>query len=146
MPAGTGLQTPSGALTITGIVAGVLSAVEGVLTPGTTAHTAVYGGGGIIVGLGSVLGKLFHDKGIHVATIQQAGSDISASLPELQHDASIAASLVDEIPGLHGKIADLEAKVAAVNMPSDQALEAAVRRVLASVVPPAPATDTPAPA
>ena len=144
--AATGLQSPSGALTITGIVAVALSAVEGILTPGTSVHTAVYGGGGLIVGLVSVIGKLVHDKGIHVATIQQAGSDIAADVPELKLNLDKVLSFAEsDFPGLKDRIDALEVKASSIVAPlapDATAIETVVRQVLAGIAP-APAPTPP---
>jgi hypothetical protein len=109
------MKTPSGTLTIIGIIAGVLSAIEGIVTPGTDVHTAVYGAGGIILGLGAVIGKIFHDKGIHISTIQQAGAVVASSAPALADDLStVLSSVENDVPALKAAIDSFSARLTAL--------------------------------
>ena len=147
-PTTTGPGSTSFAVWLVTFLGGVASAVEGIVTPGTAAHTATYGGVGALVALASTIAKLFHDKGLHVATIQTAGSDIAAQLPQLQHDAAIATAFVEQdVPGLKARMDALEAKAASVVAPlapDRAAIETVVRSVLAGVAP-APAPVEPPP-
>lgn len=134
----TGIKSASGILTITGIVGGVVSAVEGAVTSGTPEHAAIYGGGGLLVGLVSVVAKLFHDKGIHIATIEQAGSDIAAQLPQLRTDLSKTVGFIEnDVPGMKSLIDSLGSRVSALEAktaPDLSGIETVVRKVLAEVV------------
>lgn len=123
----TGLKSFSGIFATTGLVGGVLSALEAVLTPGTSVHTAVYGGGGIIAALVSILGKLFHDKGIHVATIQQGVKDIAQVEPAVSADLSTLRNFIEtDWPASKALIQEATARVSA--------LEASAAKVVAPVV------------
>ena len=89
-------------------------------------------------------------KELHVATIEQAGSDIAAQLPQLKADLSKTVSFVEtDLPGLKAQLAAVDAKVAAVVAPvapDAAAIEKVVRSVLAGLLPAGPPAPTVPPA
>ena len=151
-PTTTGPGSTSFAVWLVTFLGGVASAVEGIVTPGTAAHTATYGGVGALVALVSSIAKLLHDKGIHVATIQAAGSDIAAQLPQLKSDLATTTSFAEnDIPALKGTIDGLTSRVSAVEnkaLPVATTDVAAVTSIVHSILgslaaPPAPAPVPP---
>lgn len=148
----TGVTSTSFRIWLATFIPSVAAAVTAFVQNSGGSKSAVLGGAGIVSALFSTLGKLFHDHGVSIASIQQAGSDIAAQLPELKHDASIAAGFVEqEIPGLHSAITDLTTRLTAQEqkvitaVPDAAAIESAVRTVLAGIVPPAPVAPVVAP-
>ena len=113
--------------------------------------SAVLGGAGILSALFSTLGKLFHDHGVSIASIQQAGTDVAAQLPQLKLDASKTAAFIEnDVPALKGtidaltaRVAAAEAHVASVVAPDSAAVESVVRKVLGQLAPPALAPEAP---
>jgi len=109
------------------------------------------GGGGALLSLGSTIAKLAHDKGLHIATIHAAGSDIAAALPKLRQDLAIVQGFVEQDwPGLartindtSGKVHELEQKVEAIPGVDELvvAVTAAIRSQLAG--PESKATEVP---
>lgn len=146
-PSTTGPGSTSFAVWIATFVAGLGSAAEGVLTHGTSAHTAVYGAGGVLLTLGSTLGKLVHDKGLHVATIAAAGSDIAAQLPQLKTDIATAVDFAEnKVPGVETaldsvktRVVALENKVAPAASTDVAAVTSIVHQVLAAALGSVPA-------
>ena len=102
----------------------------------------VLGAGACATGLLSTLGKLFHDHGFNVATITAAGSDLVKDLPELRLGIDKTISFAEEdFPGLKTALDGLANRVSAVETKTGvdpAAIEAAVRKVLAGIAPPAP--------
>jgi hypothetical protein len=146
-PTTTGPGSTSFFVWVVTFLGGVASAVEGVVTSGTAAHTAVYGGAGVLLALGGTLGKLFHDKGLHVATITAAGSDIAAQLPQLKTDIATAVGFAEkDVPELQGVIKEITPRVAALEAkigPDVAAIEVVVRSILAGIGTPPPAPVVP---
>ena len=140
-PTTTGPGSTSFAVWLVTFLGGVASAVEGIVTPGTPAHTATYGGVGALVALVSSIAKLMHDKGLHVATIQAAGSDIAAELPSLRTDiAKTVAFAETDLPVLKPAIDSVTSRVSALEakvIPDASTIEGIVRNVLTSVLTPA---------
>lgn len=144
VPTTTGPGSTSFAVWITSLIAGIASAIEGVVTPGSTAHTAVYGGGGIIIALGGTITKLLHDKGLHIATIQAAGADIADQLPQLKTDLATAIDFVEQdVPALKGAVNNVQSRMSAVegkaeaavaSIPGEPQLEAAARSALTKLL------------
>ena len=149
-PTTTGPGSTSFAVWLVTFLGGVASAVEGIVTPGTPAHTATYGGVGALVALVSSIAKLLHDKGIHVATIQAAGSDIAAQLPQLKSDLATTVSFVEnDIPALKGTVDGLTSRVSAVEnkaLPAATTDVAAVTSIVHSILGSLAAPPAPAPA
>jgi hypothetical protein len=138
----TGIFSASGAMWLLTTASGILSALNGLLQKGTPMHTAVYGGGGILLALVVTVAKLFHDKGIHIATIQQAGSDIAAQLPQISSDITKTASFIaHDAPALITAITDQDARIAQLekNLPSLTAIES----ILTAASTPKVVTPTP---
>ena len=135
IPTTTGPGSTSFAVWLVTFLPGLASGVTALLQNGTPTHTAVFGLGGGVVALVSTLGKLLHDKGLHVATIQAGAADIATQLPQLSRDAAIAAGFVThDIPGLQARLDALEAKAA----PTVDELRPVVAAVLSSLNTPAP--------
>ena len=135
-PTTTGPGSTSFAVWLVTFRPGLASGVTALLQNGTPTHTAVFGLGGGVLALFSTLGKLLHDRGLHVATITAGASDIEAQLPQLAHDASIAAAFVaQDLPMLRDQISK------AVNgiTPDVATLTPIVKAVLASISAPPPA-------
>jgi len=145
----TGPRSTSFVVHAVSFLTGLVGAASTFLVHGSAIQTQVRGFGGGALMLGSTIAKLIHDRGVHIATIQQAGADIGAALPQLRQDlGGVQAFVEQEWPGaktllaaLDGRIHELEGKVAAV--PGVQALTdavlAAVRAALAGQAPPPPA-------
>lgn len=141
----TGANSFSGLISIAGAVSGAASAVQAIASSGTDMHQAVFGGGGILLALGSVIAKLKHDQGIHIATIQQAGSDIAAQLPQIKVDLARTIDFIEhDVPGAHDVVTALQngasalaARLSAVEakaVPTITDIESTVRTVLTSIL------------
>lgn len=147
----TGPGSTSFQLHLVALLISVASAVEAILQPGTSVHTAVFGGGGILLALGSTIAKLMHDKGIHMATIQAAYADVLRNLPQIEKDIqSVGDFLVNQWPSLRnefgdalGRLQTLETKIA--DIPGLQQLARAVAQLLASGVTSTPVDAPPVP-
>ena len=140
-PTTTGPGSTSFAVWLATFLPGLASGVTALLQHGTPTHTAVFGIGGGVMALVSTLGKLFHDKGLHVATIQAAGSDIAAELPSLRTDiAKTVAFAETDLPVLKPAIDSVTSRVSALEakvIPDASTIEGIVRNVLTSVLTPA---------
>jgi len=107
---------------VVGIVAGLGMVVAAFAQNLDNSKTAVSAGAGTVLALGSIVAKLFHDKGVNVATIQNAGSDFAAALPSLTSDlTSVKTFIENEWPASKavlteatGKVGALETRVAAI--------------------------------
>lgn len=114
-PTTTGPGSTSFAVWLVTFLGGVASAVEGIVTPGSAAHTATYGGVGALVALGSTIGKLVHDRGLHVATIQAAGAEFGLELPKLRSDLSTAVGFAEnDVPQLKSVVSSVTDRVGAL--------------------------------
>lgn len=148
-PTTTGPGSTSFTVWLVTFLGGVASAIEGIVTPGTPAHTATYGAVGGIVALFATIAKLFHDKGLHVATIQAAGSDIATQLGPngaVRADLTSAIQFIEsDVPAIHGFISDLMARVEAVEQKAApivttdvEAVKGIVHSILTGIAAPAP--------
>jgi hypothetical protein len=102
---------------------------------------------GSLVALGSTASKLYHDQGIHVATITALGSAVGKDLPTLEaldpHITDVATAEVNKLRGeLGAHFQQIDSKIAAI--PGAEQIAATVRQVVAQAFQ-APAT-LPAPA
>ena len=88
-------MTKSAIAHISSVALGVASVLVGILQHGGTAHTAVYGGGGLVLATFSTIAYLFHEKGVTVASIHQAGSDLASSLPALRADLQKTTAFIE---------------------------------------------------
>ena len=132
-PTTTGPGSTSFAVWLATFLPGLAAAITAVVQNGSTEHSAVVGLGGAGLALVSSITKLLHDKGLHVATIQAAGSDIAAQLPQLKADLSKTVSFVEtDLPGVKGVIDDVTKRVSALEakVPDLGAIEATVRSVI----------------
>lgn len=154
----TGPKSTSFKLTLAGIVSGLGTLITGLvqnpdaLKNGASAVTDVRTAVGSLLVVGSVAAKLFHDNGFNKATIAAAGTDLMKELPSIKSDLGKAAGLVEsDFPSLKsdftdfetattGKISELEGKITSLTGLTPQMVEDAVRHILASAQPVAPAT------
>lgn len=99
-----------------GIALGILSAVNAVITdPTNKVHMAVFGAGGLVTIVGSIIAGLSHSKAVNVATITSAGSQFAAKLPQIEADLSTVSSFVQqEWPATKTAIAQVQNRVGAV--------------------------------
>lgn len=91
----TGLSATSTKVTLAAFLPGLAAIIASLAQNGSTLHSAITGVVGGVLMLGSVLGKLFHDRGIHVATITAAGSDVAKALPGLRTDLQSVENFVE---------------------------------------------------
>jgi hypothetical protein len=118
-------------------VPGILSAIQALINPTSPTHQAIFGGGGILLALGSTIMKLIHDQGLNKATLSTAGSDIAAALPTIRKDLSIATSFVEEdLPGVKGDITSLAARLTTLEnkVPDLPNIESTIRQVLSEIL------------
>jgi hypothetical protein len=117
---------------------GILSAIQTLIDPTSPTHQAVFGGGGLLLALGSTVFKLLHDQSLNKATLSTAGSDISQALPGLRLDLSKSISFIEnDVPALKGVLDGLGTRVAALEAKAGPALpdiEAVVRQVLTEIL------------
>lgn len=144
----TGPSSTSFQVFLAGALPGLITLFHGLIAGGQTPSqkiASILGGSGL-TGIAAAF-KLLHDHGIHVATIQQAGSDIAADIPQLKHDSSIAAAFAEQdFPAFSQRLDALEVKAASIVAPlapDAAAIETVVRQVLAGIAP-APAPTPPA--
>lgn len=105
----------SAAAPVVGVIVGVLAAAAAVAHPGSSVHTAVFGGGGLLTVLGTVAGKLYHDRGVKMANLQAGATDLIHSLPTLRSDLASVKSFVEgEWPASKAVINDSVAKLVGV--------------------------------
>ena len=118
-------------------VPGILSAIQALINPTSPTHQAIFGGGGILLALGSTIMKLIHDQGLNKATLSTAGSDIAAALPTIRKDLSIATSFVEEdLPGVKGDLTTLAARLTTLEnkVPDLPNIESTIRQVLSEIL------------
>ena len=147
----TGILATSTKLHLGALLLSVLSGCEAIFQqPKSAVHLAVFGGGGLIVAAASTVAKLFHDKGIHIATIEQAGAELVKELPLLKADLSVFVTwLSTQFPELSTHITSLEDRLATEEqkvitaIPDHAAIATVVREILGSIVPPAADPTTP---
>jgi hypothetical protein len=156
----TGTSSVSFRVWLATFLPGLGTAVAGFAQNTNGVRSAAMGGIGLAVSLVSTIFKLLHDKGLHIATIQAAGSDIAAQLPQLRADLSKTVSFIEQdVPGVQSLLSSLGSRVGTVEariIPDAKAIEGIVRSVLTSVlagvqpavmagasVPPAPAVAVP---
>lgn len=148
----TGPGSTSFLVWLSTFVPGLLGAVDAAVTKGTPTHTAVLGLGGAVLALGSSIGKLLHDRGLHIATIQAAGSDVAQALPGLTADLTQVRSFVEqEWPTSKGVIDEVtrglgELRSKVESFPDVEELVRAVTTALAARLSPAPPSPASAPA
>jgi hypothetical protein len=143
----TGPSSTSFQVWLATFLPGILSAIQTLIDPTSPTHQAVFGGGGLLLALGSTVFKLLHDQSLNRATLSTVGSDISQALPAIRKDLSVAVSFVEEdLPGVKGDIAAVQGKIAALEakyVPDAAGIEQTIRTVLAELLsgkptPPAP--------
>lgn len=139
----TGITSTSFRVWLATFIPGLAAAIQALVTNGSTLHTAVFGGGGVLAALFATLGKLWHDGKLNEATLYAAGSDIATALPSLRDDLSKSVSFIEnDVPafktlvgGLDGRVGALEAKVVGGST-SVADIEAVVRKVLTEILKP----------
>ena len=110
----------------TGIGTVVTAFAQNAGTIRTSSEAAVGG----VVALGSTLGKLFHDHGVTVATVTQAGSALTSAIPSIRADVSAAVTATEQdIPELKGIVGSLTSRVAGLEskLPDLSAIEAILK-------------------
>ena len=142
----TGITSTSFRVWLATFIPGLAAAIQALVTNGSTLHTAVFGGGGVLAALFATLGKLWHDGKLNEATLYAAGSDIAKALPSLRDDLSKSVSFIEnDVPafktlvgGLDGRVGALEAKVTAGlgGSTSVADIESVVRKVLTELLKP----------
>ena len=134
----TGVTSTSFRVWLATFIPSVAAAVTAFVQNSGGSKSAVLGGAGILSALFSTLGKLFHDHGVSIASIQQTAYDIAAQLPALKADLSTAVTFAEnEAPALKGVIDSLGSRVAAVEsgvLPAASTDVAAVTAIVHSIL------------
>lgn len=153
----TGPQSTSFKVWLATFVPSIAGAVTAFTNNVDGSKSATLGVASIAAATVASLGKLFHDQGVHKATIAAAGSEVATQLPALKSDLSTAVTFVEqELPSLKGiindvksradsveaRVADIETKAtSAVGLTKDD-VESVLRGLLGGLV---PAATPPAP-
>jgi len=114
--------SPTMKVHIPAFAGGILATVDGAIQHGPTLVRAVLVIVGGVVALSSTVATIIRDKGVSVASIEQAGSALAAKLPSLEAELGTVGTLVSTdfpatkatVDSLVRVVGDLQAKVADV--------------------------------
>jgi hypothetical protein len=108
-------QTTSFGLWLATFGTGLAGFIQAIVSPTSTVHDAIFGGGGAAVALFSTLIKLWHDKGLSIATLQAGAHDVAEEWPTIKTDVEKVISFVEnDIPGVKGTLTDIGQRLSAL--------------------------------
>lgn len=129
----TGLGSTSFTVWLSTFIPGLLSLIDAVAQNSSPTHLAVAGAVGAVLTVGSTIAKLLHDKGIHVATIAAAGSDVAAALPGLRVDLQAVEHFIElDWPASKAVIDDVAGKIASVGKDVEDRVKAVEAKIATS--------------
>ncbi|MEM0142418.1 MAG: hypothetical protein QXL94_00490 [Candidatus Parvarchaeum sp.] len=135
----TGPTSLSTGVWFTTTATGVASFIQSILSNGSSVHTAVFGGGGLLISMFATVAKLFHDRGIHMSTIQAAGEDVLKEWDPLKNDIATVISFAEnDVPGVKTIVNDVKTRIDALEQKvNGSSLDEALRKYFQQVAAPA---------